>query len=81
LDRERKDMNSALKRFFLITAKSAITAVIAAAGPVVQDPDHYNLTSAHGWGHVGILLGTAVLGRELAVWIPKVLNWADSPTK
>jgi hypothetical protein len=73
-------LNASMKRFLLITVKSGITAAVTAVGPVIHDPKDYNLTSARGWQHVLVLMGSAVIARELAVWIPKLLAWANSPT-
>ncbi len=71
-------MNPKLKAFLVAFAKQAVNAALVSLTPVIATPSSYNLTTKSGLGHVALLVGGAVISRELLVWIPMVMKWSQT---
>jgi len=59
-------------------AKNAVNAALTALGPVAAW--HYHLNTMDGWKHIGIIMGSAAIARELIVYVPKILAWSATST-
>lgn len=73
-------MNATLKKFLIISAKQAIGAVTGNATLGTLFPKIFNFHDAAGLIAFAKATGALVLAAEAKVWIPKLLQWANSPT-
>jgi hypothetical protein len=71
-------MNPAVKNFITVFLKQAVIGGSTTVSAIWQAPATFNLSSLHGWEHVGLLMLGAVGAREAMVWGPKLLAWANS---
>jgi hypothetical protein len=71
-------MNASIKNGLIFAAKNAVNAALVAVGPILATPQSYNLNTGAGLKHVGILMGSAVVSRELMVWVPKLMKWSST---
>jgi hypothetical protein len=73
-------MNLKLKAFLIISLKQALGAIIGNSTLMALFPQTFNL---HDWSALIPFIKSTlafVLAAEAKVWIPKVLNWINSPT-
>jgi hypothetical protein len=73
-------MNQKVKTFLVIAAKQAIIGASTALSVAWQDPAKFNLTHWRGLEHVALTVISAIGSREILVWGPKILAWANSST-
>lgn len=74
-------MSPKLKAFLVAASKSAINAVFTNGVLMMGWSSVFNL---HDWAGVKHLLGAtgmAILAREAAVFVPKILAWSTSTTE
>lgn len=71
-------MSPKLKAFLVISAKQAVNAVIVQIIPMIFDNGQFNVHSASGLEHIGMLAISAILAKESSVWLPKLLAWSQS---
>lgn len=68
-----------LRNFGIVVAKNAVNAVLTNAALMAMFAGQFNnVTSTVGWWNIGKVTVAVVGGRELAVWLPKLLKWSQS---
>lgn len=67
-----------MKKFLTIALKNAVNAILVNVLPVIMDNGHFNVRTAHGWEHVGMLAVSAIAAREGIVWVPALLKWSST---
>ena len=73
-------MNPTLKKFLVITMKQAVGALIGNTALNAMFPTVFNFhDTAHLLAFAKATLGF-VLAAEAKVWLPKLLQWVNSPT-
>lgn len=74
-------MNPTLKKFLVISAKQAVGALVGNAALGTMLPSVFNF---HDVSHALAFLkatGGFVLAAEAKVWLPKLLEWVNSPSQ
>jgi len=73
-------LNPKLKFFLIVSAKQAVGVVLGNSGLMAAFPNLFNFHDRAGI--IAILKATAIIiaTAEGKVWIPKLAEWAASPT-
>lgn len=71
-------MNPKVKSVLVKVAKNAVNAALVTLTPIIATPKAYNVTTVSGLEHVALLVGGAIISREILVWFPVLLKWSQS---
>lgn len=59
-------------------AKNAVNAALTALGPVALWPAQVHFHNWQGFWHLLLIMGSAVIAREIMVYGPKILAWSQT---
>lgn len=72
-------MNKTWKAILINSAKHAVNAILVTAPTLGIAPGSFHFHNAKGIEHILMEMGGAVIAREAAVWVPKLLVWSQTP--
>lgn len=73
-------MSSPVKNLLENMAKNAVNACLTAAGPIGVWHSFFYFSNWTGLKHILLIMGSAVVAREVMVYGPKLLQWSASTT-
>lgn len=73
-------MNASVKSMLIISAKQAVGAVVGNSALLAMLPHTFNFHDVTGM--IAVVKATVgfILASEAKVWVPKLLQWVNSPT-
>jgi hypothetical protein len=71
-------MNSSIRNFFTIVLKNAVNAILTNGTMMAMLPGVFNFHDHAGLINIAKLAGSTVLAREVAVWLPLILQWSKT---
>jgi hypothetical protein len=71
-------VNPTLKALLVNIGKNAVNAILTNATLMAMLGDVFNVHTAAGWWNIGKATVGVVVGREAAVYIPKLIAWSTT---